>query len=84
MKCNARKWINLRFIWSNGSSFFSPGTSCRETSSNKRKYENDGACKLGPLDCLVYQEYVISFYHNYFVNSIDEGKFVASDCRVAW
>ena len=64
--------------------FFSPGTSCRETSSNKRKYENDGACKLGPLDCLVYQEYVISFYHNYFVNSIDEGKFVASDCRVAW
>ena len=62
------------------------GSSRWETSSDKRNHENDGACKLGALNCMVYQEYVVSYVvssdHNYSLYNIDEGKFFLCDFKL--
>ena len=46
LRCDSSYSSIIRHIFS--------GTSRWETSSNKGKHENDGACKLGSLDCMVY------------------------------
>ena len=82
LRCHVKKKELIRDLFDLIRHIFS-GTSRWETSSNKRKHENDGTCELGSLDCMVYQEYVVSFDHNYSLYNIDEGKFVTCGYQVS-